>query len=225
MSRAAVSFFRQRFREQSDPTRAAGEKAYHKSALRFHGVTQPQIRAAGRDFVLANPELGRRELRALAEALYATSYFDLRSAAIAVLERRVKQLEPADLRWLIELVRQSAAWAHVDWLATKVIGAVVARDPRGAARLRRWAVDDDFWVRRTALLAQLEPLRRGGGDFELFGELAAPMLEEKEFFIRKAIGWVLREVGKKRPALVREFLRTHGARASGLTRREATRYL
>jgi 3-methyladenine DNA glycosylase AlkD len=59
----------------------------------------------------------------------------------------------------------------------------------------------------------------------LFAEIAAPMLEEKEFFIRKAIGWVLREVSKKRPALVFDFIREHGARASGLTRREAMKYL
>ena len=80
-------------------------------------------------------------------------------------------------------------------------------------------------MRRTALLAQLRALRHGGGDFALFAEIAAPMLEEREFFIRKAIGWVLREVSKKRPELVRDFLAEHGARASGLTRREASKYL
>ena len=63
------------------------------------------------------------------------------------------------------------------------------------------------------------------GDFALFAEIAGPMLEEKEFFVRKAIGWVLREVSKKRPALVRDFLLAHGSRASGVTWREATKYL
>jgi 3-methyladenine DNA glycosylase AlkD len=72
---------------------------------------------------------------------------------------------------------------------------------------------------------QLDALRRGGGDFPLFARLAEGMIEEREFFIRKAIGWVLREVSKKRPALVAAFLRDHGARASGLTVREASKYL
>ena len=99
------------------------------------------------------------------------------------------------------------------------------RAPDAPPRLRTWARDRDFWVRRTALLAQLRALRHGGGDFALFAEIAAPMLEEREFFIRKAIGWVLREVSKKRPELVRDFLAEHGARASGLTRREASKYL
>ena len=89
--------------------------------------------------------------------------------------------------------------------------------------LRRWARDRDFWVRRTALLAQLDALRRGGGDFDLFAEIAAPMLGEKEFFIRKALGWVLREVSKKRPALSHAFLRRHLGALSGLTLREGAK--
>ncbi len=122
-------------------------------------------------------------------------------------------------------MRASGYWAHVDYLATQVIDPLVVAHPALLARTRTWAKDEDFWVRRTALLAQLRPLRSGAGDFALFAEIAAPMLEEKELFIRKAIGWVLREVSKKRPELVRDFFREHGARASGLTRREGTKYL
>jgi len=76
-----------------------------------------------------------------------------------------------------------------------------------------------------ALLCQLRSLRRGAGDFALFAHVAAPMLPEKEFFIRKAIGWVLREVSKKRPTLVRDFVLPHAKTASGITWREATKYL
>ena len=99
------------------------------------------------------------------------------------------------------------------------------RPPFAGARCDRWARDSDFWVRRAALLAQLDQLRAGGGDFPLFAALAAPMLPEKEFFIRKAIGWVLREVGHRRPQLAFEFLRAHRAQLSGLTLREGSRRL
>lgn len=84
--------------------------------------------------------------------------------------------------------------------------------------------DDDFWVRRAALLALLRPLRDGGGDFAL-ARHADAMLDEKEFFVRKAIGWVLREASKKRPALVADWLAPRAARASGVTVREAVKYL
>src|SRR5262249_36893725 len=158
-------------------------------------------------------ELTRADLRALADAAYATEFFDLRSAAIGVLERRVKLLTRADLPWLIDLVRASACWAHVDWLAVSVVGKV----PPAAKEIPVWAKGDDFWVRRTALLAQLDELRAGRGDFDLFARIAAPMLGETEFFIRKAIGWVLREVSKKRPELTFQFLKAHAGEPAGLT--------
>ena len=99
------------------------------------------------------------------------------------------------------------------------------RYPSAVRTVRRWAKDRDFWVRRTALLSLLLPLRRGEGDFELFTELAVPMLGEKEFFIRKAIGWVLRDVSKKRPELAFGFLHEHINEVSGLTIREGSKYL
>jgi len=222
---AAERFFRERFTALGDPARAAQEKAYMKSELRFHGVTMPAIRRACAELCRAQPELGREEVRAIARRLYGAGFFDLRSAAIGLLERRVRVLGPADLPFLIGLVRASACWAHVDWIATKLVGPIVTAHPATLRELRRWSTDRDLWVRRTALLAQLDELRHGRGDFALFEELAAPMLAETEFFIRKAIGWILREVGKTRPALVRGFLARHGERASGLTVREASKYL
>ncbi|HEU4536735.1 MAG TPA: DNA alkylation repair protein [Polyangiaceae bacterium] len=221
----AVTFFRDEFRALGTPARAAGEKAYLKSPLRFHGVTLPEIRRAGADFCRAHPDLDRAGLRDAVDALMATDFHDLRSAAIALLERRRDLLAPADLPWLVGLVRHTGNWAHVDWLATKVVGHLVTGRPRAPALLRAWAADADFWVRRTALLAQLDALRAGGGDFALFAAIAAPLLGEREFFLRKAIGWVLRDVSKRRPELTRDFLLAHGARASALTWREASRRL
>jgi 3-methyladenine DNA glycosylase AlkD len=221
---AAVRHFRVQLGALGTPARAKSEQAYMKTELRFHGVGAVELRATCAAFCKENP-LDRRSLRAIVDALFATEWFDLHSMGIALLERKHALLVAGDAPWLIGLVRVSACWAHVDYLATKVIDPLVAAHPALLARTRTWGKDRDFWVRRTALLAQLRALRRGGGDFALFTEIAAPMLEEKEFFIRKAIGWVLREVSKKRPALVRDFFREHGARASGLTRREGTKYL
>ena len=75
------------------------------------------------------------------------------------------------------------------------------------------------------MLSLLPDLRSGGGDFELFASLAVPMLSDTEFFIRKAIGWVLRDTGRKRPELVGDFVREHRHLMSPLTYREATRKL
>jgi 3-methyladenine DNA glycosylase AlkD len=226
---AVVAAVARRYRQQGTPARASAEKAYLKSPLRFHGVTVPDVRRQAAEMVRRQiPELAdRRGLLSLAGAFYDTDFHDLRSTAIALLERRQTLLVAGDLAWLCDLVRRSASWAHVDWLVTKVIGPIIARAPAAVRRrtLRAWARDPDFWVRRAALLAQLDELRAGDGDFPLFAAVAAPMLTEKEFFIRKAIGWVLREVGRRRPQLAFEFLRAHRARLSGLTLREGSRRL
>jgi len=123
------------------------------------------------------------------------------------------------------LIRESKTWAFVDELAIVITGPLVERSPELLRVLDRWAKDDDFWVRRAALLAEHDALRGGGGDFALWSRIAASMLDEREFFIRKAIGWVLREVAKKRPELVAAWLGPRVHRASGVTVREAVKYL
>lgn len=163
-------------------------------------------------------------LRRLTERLYATRVHELRSIAIGILEVLRDRLEAADQRWLIALVRASDTWAHVDWLATKVIGRLAERYP-AAAPLERWSRDPCFWVRRAALLALHDPLLRGAGDFERFSRLAAPLLGDREFFIRKAIGWVLRSTARRQPELTGRFVRAHAAQMSALTFREGTRVL
>ena len=222
---AARRFFERRYREAGSPTRAAAGKAYLKSDLRFYGAPVPEIRRAADDFAREYPELSRTELRKIVDDLWSTDVYELRSAGIALMSRYATLLGERDLPWLLGFVRRSKTWAHVDWLAADVIGGVVGDSRTALARLPAWARHDNFWVRRTALLAQLRPLSHEAGDFALFARLAAPMLEEREFFIRKAIGWVLREVSKKRPDLTFAFLREHRTRVSGLTLSEGAKYL
>ena len=221
----ASTFFTRRLRRAGSPARAVGEKAYLKSDLRFWGTSQESIRAAVRDYCDAHPDMTRSDLRAIAETLYTTDVHELRAAAIGVLEHERETLVERDLPWLIAIVRKSKSWAYVDWIAPKVIGDIIARDPRARKRLVVWSHDKNFWVRRAALLAEHDALRAGGGDFALWSRLAAPMLDEREFFIRKAIGWVLREVSKKRPDLTYAFLRRHRDRVSRLSLTEGAKYL
>ena len=221
----AVAFFTRRLRRAGSAARAKGEKAYLKSDLRFWGTSQDSIRVAAREYCEAHPDLTRADLRRVAETLYATDVHELRASAIGVLERKRGTLVDRDLPWLIGLVRKSKSWAYVDWIAPKLIGDVIARDPGSRKRLAVCARDENFWVRRAALLAEHDALRAGGGDFALWSRLAAPMLEEREFFIRKAIGWVLREVSKKRPALTYRFLWENRERVSRLSLQEGAKYL
>jgi 3-methyladenine DNA glycosylase AlkD len=222
---AALRELTGRLKAAGTPERARWDKAYLKSDLHFYGVTLPELHRIVREYARAHPDLDRRQLRGIALGAYATDKHDLRSAAIGLLDRRRAVLEERDLPWLLDLVDASNTWAHVDWLAVGIIGDVVDRNPASLRWLPKWAAQKNFWVRRTALLAQHDHLKRGEGDWELFSRLAAGMLHEKEFFIRKAIGWVLRETSKKRPKIVYQFIRAHRDELSGLTLREGAKYL
>jgi 3-methyladenine DNA glycosylase AlkD len=134
-------------------------------------------------------------------------------------------LEPADLAQVEAWVREAHGWAYVDPLAGDIAGPVALHHPGAWPLIDAWATDEDFWVRRSALLTLLSGIRRGGLDRERFERYATPMLAEKEFFIRKAIGWVLRETAKKDPAYVTAWTASHLDRMSGVTFREAVRRL
>jgi 3-methyladenine DNA glycosylase AlkD len=223
--RAQAEAFLDAFRALGSPERSKGQKAYLKSDLNFCGVTAADLRSTAKTFKREHPALEHDELTELVGELWRTRWHELRSVAIALLELYPGLLGPSDLVLIEELLRRSRTWAFVDWLSIHIAGPIVEGWPETAAVLERWAVDDDFWIRRSAMLALLLPLRRGGGDFQLFTGFASSMIEEKEFFIRKAIGWVLREVSKKRPRLSHAFLTRHVATVSGLTLREGAKYL
>jgi 3-methyladenine DNA glycosylase AlkD len=197
-------------------------KAYLKSDLDFFGVTLGDIRE------ILKASIGREgpahdDLVTLVETLWDRPIFEPRLAAALLLERSVRDLDPSDLNLIERLIRDSKTWALVDVLAGNVVGEMAMRY-RIHRQLDRWAKDDDFWVRRSSLLAELKPLK-AGRPFEPFARRADAMLEEKEFFIRKAIGWVLRDMSKKRPDEVYEWMAPRAHRASGVTMREVVKYL
>jgi 3-methyladenine DNA glycosylase AlkD len=208
-----------------NPERAAAEKRYLKSELDFLGASLGQIRAAVKEISAEHRAIGRDDLVSLVEQLWAEPVFERRMASVILLDRFADRLGVVDLPLIERLVRDSLTWALVDGLADDVLGRMVLADPDGVTPVMdRWATDDDFWIRRASLLAELRPIRQGGM-MEHFLRRADPMLDEREFFIRKAIGWVLREASKKRPAEVVAWIAPRTHRASGVTMREAVKYL
>ncbi|HSM01185.1 MAG TPA: DNA alkylation repair protein [Acidimicrobiia bacterium] len=166
---------------------------------------------------------GHEELVDAVQALWATGVHECRMAAVELLVEEVGLPTVDDVPLIERLLRESKTWALVDGLAATVVGGLDERVGIGET-LDRWASDDDFWLRRSALLAHLKRLRVGDEQatarFLLFAD---GMLDESEFFVRKAIGWCLRELGKSRPDLVAEWLAPRTHRASGVTMREAVK--
>jgi 3-methyladenine DNA glycosylase AlkD len=205
--------------------RAEHEKAYLKSGLNHYGVTVPAIRAVAKRVLSKHPSLARDELVALVDLLWMKRVHERRMICVELLELYRDRLTPADVALLEHLLRDTQTWALVDGLAASVVGYLVDNHPELGRTLDRWVDDDDVWIRRSVLLALLVPLRRGDGDFERFSGYADAMLDDKEFFIRKAIGWVLRDTAKNRPELVYRWLLPRAGRASSVTIREAVKPL
>ncbi len=212
-------------RDAGDPGRAEQEKRYLKSKLEHFGTNVPTIRRIVKAELASHGPLSHDELIDLVSALWARRVHECRMAAVELLSLRQDVLRASDIDLIERLLRESRTWALVDGLAASVVGDLVERYPELSETLDRWSTDEDFWIRRSALLALLLALRAGEGDFERFGRYADAMLEEREFFIRKAIGWVLRDTAKKRPDLVFEWLAPRAARASVVTIREAQKHL
>jgi 3-methyladenine DNA glycosylase AlkD len=202
--------------------RAADEKKYLKSDLRFLGATLADTRRAAKT-VSAEPNLDRAATLRLVEALWREPVFERRMVASLLLEFHAADLRSEDLALIERLIRESKTWALVDVLSGDVVGEIGSR-LKIRRTLDRWARDGDFWVRRSSLLAELKPLKHGA-PFEPFARRADAMLDETEFFIRKAIGWVLRETSKRRPDEVYAWIAPRTDRASGVTMREAVKYL
>ncbi len=209
-----------------DRERAEGEKRYLKSDLEHLGVRVPEIRRVARAVAGEAGIAGGTDVVALAAALWDRPVHERRAAAVEVLVHHRHLLDATHLGFVERLLREARTWALVDPLATNVAGSLFDAHPAAVGPiLDRWSQDDDLWLRRSALLALLGGLRTGRGDFERFGRYADAMLDEKEFFIRKAIGWVLREAGKADPDRVDAWIAPRTDRASGVTMREAIKPL
>ncbi len=219
---------RTQLERQADPVRAEGEKRYLKSDIRHFGVPVPAVRKAVNAVRTQQPGLRRHEVVDLVGRLWTLEVHECRLAAAFLLKAYVDTLLPADTELIEELIRQARTWALVDVLAGDVSGRLLLADPEVAEVFRRWGADEDMWVRRSGILGFLVPLRGPAtidAYFALFTEVAGPALDDSRFFVRKAIGWVLREAGKRRPDDVHSWLAPRVVRVSGVTLREAVRYL
>ena len=210
-------------RPLANPQRAAEMKAYMRGQFEYLGIGTPERRAALKPLHgLYQPE-NAAEVGAAAEALWARLEREYQYAALGLLDRRKAWLELDDLEWLLGLAQTKPWWDTVDTLA-KVVGAVVRRSgAKGQRQMDRMLDHEDFWVRRIALLHQLG-WREATDTERLFG-YARKLGHEKEFFIRKAIGWALRDYAWHDWQAVERFLAEHGEELAPLSRREAGKNL
>ena len=213
-------------RGAADPDRAPHQQAYMKSEMPFLGVAVPHCRRIAISALRAHPLPDADAWEAAILNLWRKAAFrEERYAAIELLTfpRYTRWIEPKRAPLIEELVVTGAWWDYVDAVASHAMGAMLAGHPRPTkALLRDWARSDNVWKRRTAILAQLR--RKQATDKKLLANVIEPSIGEREFFLRKGIGWALREFSKTDPDWVIKFIAKHGG-LSGLSRREALKHL
>jgi 3-methyladenine DNA glycosylase AlkD len=228
-------------KDNSNRERAEKEKAYLYSDLKHYGVSSP----VGHNFFLMHKKfltsLSKSEAIKLTTHLWSQPSFEERTSALGVLGQHLAQLDHTDMPLIEKLMRESKGWALLDSLIIPFMPTILQKSPKTYAYLEKWIKDSDYWVRRSALLAQLLFFRQGkGGKPDLFFKFAKSQFDESwidenykntlqrsraRFFIRKAIGWTLREMSAKNPEVVVEFLNENKSKMSGLSYREGSRKL
>ncbi|MBF4160166.1 DNA alkylation repair protein [Nocardioides acrostichi] len=206
-----------------DRERAAKQRAYMKSAMPYRGLTSPELTTALRPVLRAYRPQSRGQWEGDVRDLWdAATHREEWYAALAVAKvRAARPWRDADCLPLARhLITTGAWWDVVDDIATHVVRDALDADPAEVTPiLLAWARDDDPWVRRTAVICQVG--RRERIDLDLLGHALEANLDDTTFWLRKAIGWALRDLSGTDPDWVRAFVDAHAGRLSGLSRREA----
>jgi 3-methyladenine DNA glycosylase AlkD len=213
------------FTPLADASRAAQMKAYLLDQFEFLGLPAPVRRDAVKDIGKVHWQTAD-DLLAAAELLWQKPQREYRYTAVDLLRKHSALLSVNDLPALQALLLRDAWWETVDGLSAviaEVLHRAVLQKPNAAVAMDVWLKHPSHWVRRSAMLHQLG-WRLDTDTTRLFG-YAQQLADEKEFFIRKAIGWALRDYARWNPQAVTDFLVQHRANLSGLTVREAAKHL
>lgn len=198
--------------------------AYMKTDMPFYGVPKPERVPIARQVKAQFPPVDVDDYRRKVLSLWNLPHREEKYLAIGYAWTFQPHVAFAQIDLFERMIVEGAWWDLVDELASPIVGKIVL-DDRARMRpvLERWIEGPDMWLRRSAILCQNRHNERT--DQAMLFEFCLRRAHEKEFFIRKAIGWALREYARTRPDEVRVFLAEHGDRLSGLSRREAAKHL
>jgi len=206
----------------ADPEAADPMRAYMRDAFPFLGLPSPKRRELSRRVLTGLPRPTEADLRGVALACWELPEREYQYFAVDLLVAHPSACGPTFLTTAELLITTRTWWDTVDPLASRVVGTIVARHPTAVATMDRWIVDGDLWLARTALLHQLHYKR--DTDAERLFRYCAVQAEHPDFFIRKAIGWALRQYARVDAAAVRDFVKQN-QQLSPLSVREALKNL
>jgi len=211
------------YRAAADPARAPAMTAYMRGQFPYLGIPTPLRRALDREVTAGVPRPAEDDLADIASGCWELAEREFQYFATDYLRRHVLAASVGFVDQLRALIVAKSWWDTVDALATGVVGPMVAASPALTGTMDEWLEADDIWLVRTAILHQL--LYRARTDTERLWCYCLRRGDHPDFFIRKAIGWALREYSKSDGDAVEDFVRTNAGSLSPLTRREALKWL
>jgi len=222
---SALTMLKKELKNAGDPDRAVQEKRYLKSPFRFHGVSVPATDTIARTFKKRHPSIGRDRLLNIISLLWGSDFHDEKRLALKLMRQYPEHITYPLMPMLEAMLSASPTWDLVDEIAIHLVSIVLEKNRRAFASLKKWGRSKNFWMRRASMISQILLIRKSVEDRDLFFDLAEHMITEKEFFIRKAIGWVIRELSRSDQKAALAFLMKIRAKASGLTLREGAKRL
>ncbi|MET8678956.1 DNA alkylation repair protein [Streptomyces sp. NPDC004647] len=207
----------------ADPVRAAEAAAYMKGIAPFLGIRTAERRGLSRRVLAGTPRPAEADCAAIALRCWELPEREYHYFAVDYLRRHAVRCSSGFLPVARHLVATKSWWDTVDALAAHVVGPLVAADPKLTSAMDEWIADDDLWIARTALLHQLR--FKGATDADRLFSYCLRRAGHPDFFIRKAIGWALREYAKTDPEAVRSFVESARDRLAPLSVREALKNL
>ena len=210
------------FENNRNPVLAEPMAKYMRNKFPFLGIKKPERTRLLRTFYSQTGMLKEPFEPDWVRKLWDQEEREYQLAALDYLERSLKKLDGTHITLLEWLITTKSWWDTVDTLATKSVGAIAKRSPEVISEnIEGWAYGDHLWLRRSAILFQLK--YKGDTNESLLYRYIEQNAESKEFFIQKAIGWVLREYSKTNPNSVRQFIQSHVL--APLSVREGSKYL
>jgi 3-methyladenine DNA glycosylase AlkD len=210
----------------ADPARAPRMQAYMKSTMPYLGVSAVPLRQACKRAFAGLSYASSGDWQADVLAVWRSArYREQWCAAIELTGiRAARPFQHVDaLPMYREMIAAGAWWDVIDSIAPR-LGMILANDrTEMSGLLRRWARDDDMWIRRSAIISQLSA--RQATDLALLYDCIEPSLDSNAFFLRKAIGWALRQYARTDPQEVSRYVKANERRLSGLSRREALKHI
>ena len=223
MSRTLLLDLRSQLKRAADPGKASQMQKYMKSPMPYHGVPGPVLRQVFKEVFAGLSFSDADSWRNAVLYIWRNARFrEERYAAIALCEwKKAKAFQTLEtLPTYEEMIVSGAWWDVVDVLASHCVGSLLRCYPKPVGReMLRWSRSDDMWKRRTSIICQLG--FKENTDLKLMYACMEPSLGSKEFFLRKAIGWALRQYAWTSPDEVRRYVRAHEHELSPLSKREA----